>query len=212
MEEWKWIKFTDLDGTKYDYTNVYEVSNMGRVRSYADKHGKLHSQPTGYFNLKPSKQGYVQVGLGHSRQIGLGHNKRKFFKVHKLVVFMFIGECPKELLDTGEMICINHKNELKHDNRAENLEWCTNKQNVNYGTAIERRSKTITGHECSEETRQKIGKGTSKSVIATHVETGQQIVFDKVKDVAEYFDIRYGSVREHILKQKTVKNYVLQYR
>ena len=36
---------------------------------------------------------------------------------------------------------INHKNEIKTDNRVENLEWCTGKYNVNYGTAIERRSK-----------------------------------------------------------------------
>ena len=34
MEEiWKDIKFTDTNGKEYDYTGLYQVSNMGRVRS-----------------------------------------------------------------------------------------------------------------------------------------------------------------------------------
>lgn len=187
MEEWKWIKFTDLDGTEYDYTNIYEVSNIGRIRGYADKHGKLHSQPVTYFNPKPSKDGYVKVGLRHY--------ERKFFKVHKLVIFMFVGECPKELIDTGEMICINHINEIKHDNRPENLEWCTCKKNVNHGTAIKRRSKTI-----------------SKPVIATNIETGEQISFDMIKDVTTFFKIGFNTVKNSIENNIPIKGYVLQYK
>lgn len=188
MEEvWKWINFIDLDGTHYDYTNVYEVSNIGGVRSYVDKQGRLHSQPVWYFNLKPSKQGYVQVGLGHSKQIGLGYNKRKYFKVHKLVIFMFKGQPSQELLDTGEPICINHINELKHDNRVDNLEWCTSKYNTNYGTAIERRSKKLKGRDFTDSWKTKLSKKAKKPVIGVHIETGETIRFDTMKEATRFF-------------------------
>ena len=38
---------------------------------------------------------------------------------------------------------INHKDENKLNNRADNLEWCDRLYNVNYGTGIQRREKTI---------------------------------------------------------------------
>lgn len=34
--------------------------------------------------------------------------------------------------------CINHKDENRENNRADNLEWCTHKYNNNYGTRIEK--------------------------------------------------------------------------
>ena len=34
MEEiWKDIKFIDTDGKEYDYEGLYQISNLGRVRS-----------------------------------------------------------------------------------------------------------------------------------------------------------------------------------
>ena len=33
---------------------------------------------------------------------------------------------------------VNHKNEVKTDNRVENLEWCDARYNVNYGTGMKR--------------------------------------------------------------------------
>lgn len=32
---------------------------MGRVRSFADKQGRIFNEPTTYFNPKPQKNGYV---------------------------------------------------------------------------------------------------------------------------------------------------------
>lgn len=40
---------------------------------------------------------------------------------------------------------INHKNEIKTDNRVENLEWCDAKYNTNYGTHNERMAKNMVG-------------------------------------------------------------------
>lgn len=94
----------------------YQVSNFGRVMSYRNQYGHgpriIHGEKT--------KTGYIQVSL----------NKRRF-KVHRLVALAFIPN-PDGLPQ------INHKNEIKTDNRAENLEWCTAKYNINYGGGIMR--------------------------------------------------------------------------
>jgi hypothetical protein len=37
---------------------------------------------------------------------------------------------------------VNHKNEIKSDNALPNLEWCSRRYNVNYGTRTERASQT----------------------------------------------------------------------
>ena len=48
----------------------------------------------------------------------------------------FVAEC--FLPNPNNLPFINHKNEIKNDNRVENLEWCNHKYNVNYGTRNKR--------------------------------------------------------------------------
>ena len=93
----------------------YQVSDAGRVKRSIN--GKM-LRPVRYSN------GYCVVNLS-GRRIG----------VHRLVGLAFIP-------NPAGLPQINHKNEIKTDNRAENLEWCTGKYNVNYGTGILRRSIT----------------------------------------------------------------------
>ena len=91
----------------------YQVSDAGRVKRSIN--GKM-LRPVRYSN------GYYVVNLS-GRRIG----------VHRLVAMAFVPN-PDGLPQ------INHKNEIKTDNRAENLEWCTAKYNINFGSCIERRS------------------------------------------------------------------------
>lgn len=70
--------------------------------------------------------GYIGVGLSKN-------NKRTFHLVHRLVAKAFIpNPCGYNV--------VNHKDENSHNNRADNLEWCTQKYNVNYGTGNIRRT------------------------------------------------------------------------
>ena len=107
------------------YEGLYEVSNIGRVRSINyHKSGKAKVMSPSF-----NTWGYLIVDLRKN-------NKRHSYAVHRLVAFAFIPN-PDNFPE------INHKNEIKTDNNVENLEWCTRKYNINYGTAIKRRSKPI---------------------------------------------------------------------
>lgn len=100
-----------------DYKGLYQVSNLGRVKS-------LNYKRTGKEKiLKNSKNsdGYFIVNL-------CKNGEQKYYKVHRLVAQSFIPN-PKNLP------IINHKSEDKTDNRFENLEWCTNQYNVEYSLA-----------------------------------------------------------------------------
>lgn len=94
------------------YEGKYQVSNLGNVRNI-----KYHR------SLKPRQTvfGYVRVALYDDA------GKAKDYAVHRLVALAFIP-------NDHDLPCINHKNEDKRDNRAENLEWCTHLYNNHYGS------------------------------------------------------------------------------
>ena len=75
------------------------------------------------YNMHMNNNGYFVVHLSNGNA--------KLFYVHRLVALAFIPN-PDALPQ------INHKNEIKTDNRAENLEWCTSHYNTNYGTRNKR--------------------------------------------------------------------------
>lgn len=116
-EQWKTIE---------DYPN-YQVSNLGNVKS-------LDYKGTGKEKmLKPQKnrKGYLTVTLYKNR-------KGKIFMVHRLVYETFVGEIP------DGMQC-NHINEKKDDNRLENLNLMTPKENSNWGTRNKRMTEAKKG-------------------------------------------------------------------
>ena len=66
----------------------------------------------------PSKDGYVYVSLP---VIEYGRIVWRSRPVHRLVLETFVGP--------GDGMWVDHENEIKHDNRLENLEWTTPKEN-----------------------------------------------------------------------------------
>ena len=125
MEEiWKDVK---------GFEGRYQVSNMGRVRSL--DRWSLDERP--HFikgmMLKPSPnkgRGYLRVSLSD------GHRNYKHYEVHRLVALQFVPGYKEGLV-------VNHKNEVKTDNRAENLEWCTYKYNLNYSDVVAWKRKPV---------------------------------------------------------------------
>lgn len=120
MEEiWKDIK---------GYEGLYQVSNLGRVRSLdklslTNRHKREEYRKLKGKILKPIKDyyGYLRVGLYKNQ-------KETMHPIHRLVIEAFK---PNPL----NLPCINHINEIKTDNQPENLEYCTFQYNTEYSCA-----------------------------------------------------------------------------
>tara|TARA_R110002073_G_C9087289_1_gene547416 strand:- start:6 stop:515 length:510 start_codon:yes stop_codon:yes gene_type:complete len=104
-----------------NYEGLYQVSDLGNVKSLARK----VKCSTGLRNiqeriLKPriNKGGYLELHLSKE-------GKTKNRTVHQLVAEAFLNHTP-----CGLKLIVNHINFIRHDNRAENLEIDTARNNT----------------------------------------------------------------------------------
>lgn len=112
-EIWKDIK---------GYEGLYQVSNLGRIKrlkGYRCKTERILSSSKG-------AHGYRRISLSKD---GI----RPTFLVHRLVAEAFLP-------NPDNLSTVNHKDEDKTNNRVDNLEWMSCKENINYGTGIQRRA------------------------------------------------------------------------
>lgn len=125
---YKNLSLEDLPGEVWKdivgYEDFYQVSNLGRVKSL-DRiipFGKFTKRVKGKMLSQPLCCGYCEISLGRAK-----NGRRNKQKVHRLVAEAFIP-------NPNNYPIINHKNEVKTDNRVENIEWCSYSYNLNYGT------------------------------------------------------------------------------
>lgn len=112
-----------------NYEGIYVVSNQGRVKSLTRK---IRCKCNAYLTHKESILKGTLTRKGY-RVILLSKNcKNHIYKLHRLVAMAFVPN-PNNYKE------INHKNENKDDNRADNLEWCTRSYNIHFGTGLKRR-------------------------------------------------------------------------
>ena len=90
------------------YENIYAITQNGKVWSYLSNKFLV-------WRWKP----YLRVMLYKDC-------RAKNFSIHRLVALTY-------LLNTENKPQINHINWIKTDNRVENLEWCTWKENTQHG-------------------------------------------------------------------------------
>lgn len=149
----------------------YAVSNLGNVKSNIS--GEI-------LNTRKAKNGYLRVNL---RKGNLKYEKPFVVHVHRLVAEAFLS--PVE----GKM-CVNHIDGNKANNRADNLEWVTNKENTIHAirnglmsfncsglTSEESRKASQAAHNTKSyrEKMQKVNQriGLTKTVLQIDVESGK---------------------------------------
>lgn len=117
LEVWKDIK---------GYEGIYQVSNMGKIRSLTrvviDKNGIQKNIKGKTLKLSTTTQGYKAVVFKKD-------GKNKNFRVHRLVAQAFIKNYESKPY-------VNHIDGNKKNNKASNLEWCTNSENMKHAFAI----------------------------------------------------------------------------
>lgn len=140
------------------YEGYYQASDLGRIR------GVTRFVPAGNTKRKikgkvisqfENNQGYYRVGLNKN-----GKTQHKY--VHRLVGETFLP-------NPNRYPTINHKDENPKNNRADNLEWCTQEYNNLY-------------------TKEVYGK---KPVVGQNIETGKIIKFESIQAAARagYYNI-----------------------
>ena len=147
-EIWK-----DIEG----YEGLYQVSNTGKVKSFV-RCMKHRFEDSYILNPSVSNNGYKQVTLYRSP------TDRHKFLIHRLVAKAFIP-------NPNNLEAVNHKDEDKLNNKADNLEWCTASYNNAYGTARIRYSIT-SGRKVMQYTIDGIHLATYNSVSIASMITG----------------------------------------
>lgn len=161
MNEENKIIWKDIPG----YEGLYKVSNTGKVFSCVTNRE---------LSVIQKKDGYTCISLCDK-----DHNKKQY-RIHQLVAKAFIS-------NPNNLPMINHKNEIKNDNRVENLEWCNNFYNSNYGNRNLILSKKLKGVPKSKEAIEK-RRITMKEKLSNMTKEERQAMFgreitDKQKEI-----------------------------
>lgn len=118
MEIWKPVK---------NFENLYEISNIGRLKSLP-RPRRYKDINTGLYKTYMTKEYIIKGRIndnGYKRTILSKNGTRFYMDIHRLVAEVFIP-------NPENKPCVNHKNGRKLDNRVNNLEWTTYKENNNH--------------------------------------------------------------------------------
>lgn len=182
-EVWKDIYFKENDIIN-DYKGLYQVSNLGRVRSlnrYDSKKRKIKGTVL-KIRHESKKRNYIHYSLNKD-------GKSKEFKAHRLVAIMFIPN------PEGKPQ-VNHIDGNPENNNVENLEWCTNGENIKHAyknNLIER----------------KIGKRNFKSKSIMQYDKNGNFIkkWESMLLASKTLNINYGQIVYYCDKDKLIGNY-----
>lgn len=162
------------------YEGMYQVSNLGRIKSVPRKmllRGKYPYISKEYIMIGGYWNGYHIIGLKKENLA-----PKKSFIAHRIVAQAFIP-------NPENKPHVNHINGIKSDNRVENLEWCTQSENIKHTYA----NKLMTGKSGENNYHSKLKDADIIEIRASKL---------KQKDLAVIYGISRPTVCD-IIKRRT---------
>lgn len=171
------------------YEGIYQVSNLGLVKGLDryDSFGKFIKGKQ--ISIKKNNRGYCQIHL-------CKNGKCRMFLLHRVVAEAFID-------NPNKFPQVNHKDENKDNNCVDNLEWCTNKYNRNYGTGYFR--------SVHNRNHIEIGKKMSKAIIQYDQNWNKVNEYYGVKEAERKTGINESNIRTSMRKKYKAGGYWWKY-
>lgn len=175
-----------------EFNGKYEISSYGRLRNKTSK-----------YVLKPRKnyKGYLDINICGKTKL-----------IHRLVAQAFI-------LNQDNKPQVNHIDEDKTNNNVVNLEWCTAKENSNWGTRNDRRvmntdfrKRNLTYgyiHRLDNVDWDKANKTKKVTVVGKTIDGNALFSFQSIREASRATGISSGHISECINgKRKSAGGYV----
>ena len=166
-----------------DYEGLYQVSNLGRVKS-------LHHNKEKILKNRLGANGYYSVALNKNGKI-------KYLGVHRLVAIAFVDGYKEELV-------VNHIDENPLNNIYTNLEWTSHKENVIYSKHKWTGEKNGNYNKYGKDSK-RYNKG--KKILC--IETGD--IFLNAVRASESIKSTPSAIRNSIYRNSTSKGYHWKY-
>lgn len=176
------------------YEGLYKVSNLGRVKSDNSVVMRSNGAPQTFSEKiiaqRDNSNGYYRVTLWKD-------GKQEYRFVHRLVAEAFVQNVDNKPV-------VDHIDFDRHNNKAENLRWCTQAENLGRSRKVGRIKRNI-----SEEMRRKQKDRASKPVRRSDGK-----IFKSISDAARSLNVTHSAV-SHALhnwqNSKACKGYAFEF-
>ena len=172
-------EYTDKRTPGVEYRDIPPEAIRGAVGYKAGADGSIEVQRTGRTTMgHVNNGGYMEIKIEGS-----------IYKVHRLIAYTFLGSMD------GKAI-VNHRDGAKTNNAIENLEWCTQSDNVKHAYA--------TGYATS--------RSTNKAVVATRCSDGMATTYVSLSEAARALGGNVSTISQRCISRRGVhKGYTWAY-
>lgn len=170
------------------YEGLYIIDNLGNVVSLPKVQGLRMHNKYKVLSQKMNKYGYLEVALSKDGDI-------RTFLLHRLLAIHFIPN-PKNLPQ------VNHINGIKNDNRLENLEWVTKRENTIHAF----------NHNLSNFKNDALGRIMKYNALHGYCKViltkdGEEHVFSNTSEAAKFLDTNIDRITCGIRKKQKVSGW-----